>query len=224
VIPQIKISAGELFELIKPAVLILSALLSTWVFISARRRFSFLFALLWALASFFLTPIVLPLYLMVLLFRRGIIHRQLRWKLLAPLAYALFMLAGVGVYLRQQNQGVDFHLARAEHSKLRGNRTETIAEYRAALLEQDDPHTRKLLGIELYESGYWTESLGELRKAEQEGESDDLVIFRIATLLDLLNLTSQAQLEYKRFLESGSCVQPLPDLQCESARKRIQER
>jgi hypothetical protein len=224
VIPQIKISAGELFELIKPAVLVLSALLSTWVFASARKRFSFLFALLWALASFFLTPIVLPLYLIVLLFRRDITHPQLRWKLLAPLVYALLVLAGVGLYLRQQNQGVDFHLARAEHSKLRGDRAETIAQYRAALLEQDDAHTRKLLGIELYESGYWTESLGELRKAEQQGESDDLVIFRIATLLDLLNLTSQAQVEYKRFLESGSCVQPLPDPLCETARKRIKER
>jgi tetratricopeptide (TPR) repeat protein len=224
VIPRITISAGELFELIRPAVLVLSALLSTLVFASARKRFSFLFSLLWALASFFLTPIVLPLYLIVLLFRRDITHRQLGWKLLAPLVYALLVLAGVGVYLRQQNQGVDFHLARAEHSKLRGNRAETIAQYRAALLEQDDPHTRKLLGIELYESGYWTESLGELRKAEEEGESDDLVIFRIATLLDLLNLTSQARVEYKRFLESSSCVQPLPDPPCEIARKRIQER
>ena len=223
-IPQIKISAGELFELIKPAVLVLSALLSTWVFVSARKRFSFPAALIWALASFFLTPIVFPLYLIVLLVRRGITQRQIRWKILAPLVYALLVLAGVSAYLRQQNRGVDAHLARAEHAKLRGNRAETIAEYRAALLERDDPHTRKLLGIELYDSGYWTEALGELRKAEEEGEPDDLVIFRIATLLDLLNLTSQAQLEYKRFLESGSCVQPLPDRRCESARGRIQER
>ena len=223
-IPRLTISAGELFELIRPAVLIVSVLLSTWVFASARQRFSFLSALLWAFASFFLTPIVLPLYLIVLLFRRGTPHRQIRWKLLIPLVYALLVLAGVSLYLRQQNRGVDAHLARAEYSKLRGNRVETIAEYRAALLEQDDPHTRKLLGIELYESGYWTEALGELRKAEQEGESDDLVIFRIAKLLDLLNLTSQAQLEYKRFLESGLCVQPLPDPRCKSARSRIQER
>jgi hypothetical protein len=80
-----------------------------------------------------------------------------------------------------------------------------------------------LLGLELIESGYWTEALGELRQAEDEGEPDDLVIFRIASLLDLLKLPGQAQVEYKRFLESDLCIQPLPDRRCETARSRIQE-
>ena len=213
-IPQIKFSAGD-FELIRPAVLVLSGLLSTWVFVSARERFSFLVALLWALASFFLTPIVLPLYLIVLLVRRGSPHREVRWKLLAPLVYALVVLAGMSVYLRQQNRGVDAHLARAEHAKLRGDHLKAIEEYQAALREEDDPHTRKLLGVELFESHQWTESLAELRRAERDGEQDDFVILRIGSLLEVLGLPNQAELEYRRFLESPTCIQPVPDKRCQ---------
>jgi len=204
--------------------LIVSALLSTWILSNARKHFSFVFALLWALATFFLTPIVLPIYLLVLLLRRGsALRKEVRWKLGIPLVYGVVIIAGITLYLANERKGVDAHLARAAYAKLRGNHPETIAEYRAALLEKDDPHTRKLLGLELIESGYWTEALGELRKAEDEGEPDDLVIFRIASLLDLLKLPGQAQVEYKRFLESDLCIQPLPDRRCETARSRIQE-
>ncbi|HKR61072.1 MAG TPA: hypothetical protein VJS64_15235 [Pyrinomonadaceae bacterium] len=219
-IPRINISAGD-FELIKPAVLFLSALLSTWVFASARKRFSFLVALLWALASFFLTLIVLPLYLIVLLGRRGTSHRQVSWKLIAPLIYALLVIAGISFYLYKQSRGVDVHLARAAHAKLRGNHLKAIAEYRAALREEDDPHTRKLLGIELFESDQWTEALSELRRAERDGEQDDLVILRIASLLDTLGQPNQAQLEYRRFLESPLCTQPATDRRCETVRRQL---
>lgn len=204
--------------------LILSALLSTWILANARKHFSIVVALLWALATFFLTPIVLPIYLIVLLLRRGTdLRNQVRWKLAIPLAYGFVIIAGITVYLANERRGVDAHLARAAYAKLRANHPEAIAEYRAALLERDDPHTRKLLGLELSELGYWTEALGELRKAEQEGEPDDLVIFQIASLLDLLKLPNQAQVEYKRFLGSGLCLQPLPDPRCETARSRIQK-
>ena len=204
--------------------LIVSALLSTWILSNARKHFSFLVALLWALATFILTPIILPIYLIALLLRRGrAVPNEVPWKLAIPLVYCVVIIAGITVYLANERKGVDAHLARAAYAKLRGNHPETIAEYRAALLEKDDPHTRKLLGLELIESGQWTEALGELRKAEREGEPDDLVIFRIASLLDLLRLPSQAQLEYKRFLESDLCIQPLPDPRCERARRRIQE-
>jgi tetratricopeptide (TPR) repeat protein len=203
--------------------LLVSALLSIWILANARKHFSFLVALLWALATFFLTPIVLPIYLIVLLLRRGsALRNEARWQLTVPLIYGVVIIAGITVYLANERKGVDAHLARAAYAKLRGNHSEAIAEYRAALLEKDDPHTRKLLGLELIESDQWTEALGELRKAEAEGEPDDLVIFKIASLLDLLKLPGQAQLEYKRFLESGLCLQPLPDKRCETARSRIQ--
>jgi hypothetical protein len=220
-----KISAGEFFDLIKPAMLVLSALFSTWIFANARKHFSFVVALLWAVATFFLTPIVLPIYLIILLLRRGHeVNKNVRWRVVLPFAYGIVIAAGISLYLMNEGKGADAELARAAYAKLRGNRPETIAAYRAALREKDDPHTRKLLGVELYESGSWTEALGELRKAEQEGEPDDLLIMRIGRLLDVLNQPNQARLEYRRFLESGSCLQPLPDSQCESARRRMQER
>jgi tetratricopeptide (TPR) repeat protein len=216
---SINISAGELFDLIRPAVLVLSALISTWVLASARKRFPFTVALLWALATFFLTPVVFPIYLLVLIIRRGIpSQRQLRLRIIIPLAYGLLLMAAIGLYLYKQNSGVDVHLAQAAYAKLRGNRATTIAEYRKALLEDNDPHTRKLLGIELFEAGYWTEALSELRRAEHDGEQDDLMIFRIAGLLDVIGQPNQARLEYKRFLESPLCTEALPDRRCEIAR------
>ena len=218
------ISAGELFDLIRPAVLVLSALISTWVFASARKHFSFFIALLWSLATFFLTLIVLPLYLIALLIRRRTpASRPLRWKLIGPLIYGLLITGGIGLYLYNQGRGVDVHLARAAHAKIRGHRAKTIAEYKAALAVEDDPHTRKLLGFELFDAGYWTEALSELRQAEQRGEPDDLMILRIAALLDVLNQPAQARLEYQRFLESSLCIQAVPDKRCEIARKRVAE-
>jgi hypothetical protein len=223
--PQINISAGELFDLIRPAVLILSALLSIWVLASARKRFSFLIALLWAAATFFLTPIVLPLYLVVLLFRRGMpLSRQPRWRLVVPLAYGLVAVGGIALYLHNQNRGVDVHLARAAYAKIRGNHADAIAQYRAALKEGDDPHIRKLLGVELFESGRWTEALSELRRAEHGGEQDDLVILRIGSLLDALDQPHQARLEYQRFILSPLCTQPVPDWRCETARTLLEKK
>jgi tetratricopeptide (TPR) repeat protein len=200
-------------------VLILSALLSTWVLANARKRFSFLTALSWATATFFLPPVVFPIYLLVLLFRREApVPGQIRRRFLIPLAYGVVVGGGIALYLYNQNQGVDVHLARAAYAKLRGNHVAAIAQYRAALLLEDNPHTRKLLGVELFEVGYWTEALSELRRSEAEGERDDLVILRIGSLLDALGLPNQARLEYQRFLMSPLCIQPVPDRRCETAR------
>lgn len=97
------------------------------------------------------------------------------------------------------------------------------SQYRAALRDNDDPHTHKLLGIELGAAGYWTDALSELRLAERGGEPDDLSIFRIANLLAVLNLPNQARLEYQRFLNSGACLQNPPDSLCETARRSVNE-
>ena len=221
----VNISAGELFELIRPAVLILAAFLSIWVLWNARKRFSFPIALLWAAATFLLTPIIFPLYLIVLIIRRGTsLSREVRWKFLVPFVYGLLLLSGIALYLYNQNRGVDVHLARAAYAKIRGNHFAAIDEYRAALREEDDPHVRKLLGIELFEAGYWTEALGELRRAEDAGERDDLVVLRIGSLLDAIGLPNQAQLEYQRFLLSPLCTQPVPDRRCETARGLLEKK
>jgi hypothetical protein len=199
-------------------------LLSVWVLASACKRFSFPIALLWAAATFFLTPIILPAYLIVLLLRRGRpLDRQVRWRFLVPLVYGLIVVGGIVLYLYNQNRGVDVHMARAAYAKIRGNRVRSIAEYRAALLEEDDPHTRKLLGIELFEAGYLTDALSELRRAERDGEKDDLVILRIASLLEALGQPHQAKLEYERFILSPLCTQPVPDWRCETAKGLLEK-
>lgn len=221
-IPRINISAGELFELIRPAALILSALISTWVFASARRRFPFYIALLWAVATLLLLAIVLPLYVIaVLIWHPSESRSHPRWPIIVPLIYGTAVLGGTLIYLRQETRGVDAHLAQAAYAKVRGNHREAIAQYQAALSESDDPHIHKLLAIELSAMNYWTEALAEFRLAEKGGEPDDLIILRIAQLLDNLNQPNQAEIEYQRFLDSAICTQALPDERCELARKRM---
>lgn len=231
-------SAGEIFDLIRPVVLVLSALLSTWVLASARqRRFPLFLATLWALLTLFFPLITLPLYLAVQFVRkrheraahavnaapgRGVPRAAPRWRTATPLVYATVVLSVIGLYLYSDHQSVDAQLARATQAKLRGEPGRTISEYRAALGQEDDPHTHKLLAIELADVGNWTEALSEFRLAEEGGEPDDSIAFRIGTLLDILNLVGQAKLEYQRFLVSKACTQPLPDDRCVTARGRVQ--
>ena len=91
-------SAGELFDLIMPAAFVLSALLSTWVFASARRRFNFYYALALALGTLFLPLIVFPIYLVIMLWRK---RSDLlpRWRYALPLVYAVIVLAGIATSL-----------------------------------------------------------------------------------------------------------------------------
>lgn len=65
------ISAGELFELTRPAAFVLSALASTWVFASARRQGFALYTIAaGALGTLFYPLIILPIYLIVRASRR----------------------------------------------------------------------------------------------------------------------------------------------------------
>jgi hypothetical protein len=232
------ISAGEFFELIRPTVLVLSALASIWVLASARqRRFPLYLAFVWAVGTLFFPLITLPLYLIVRFIRkrrqRAILTgsaagetttsaTQPRWRIAVPLTYAAVVFSLIGFYQYRDQQSVDAHLARATQAKVGGKRGTTIYEYRAALKLEDNPHTRKLLAIELASAGDWTGALTELREAEQDGEPDDLIAFYIATLLDSLNLRNQATLEYERFLQSEACTQPLPHDRCSVASARVQ--
>jgi len=231
------ISAGEFFELIRPTVLVLSAVVSIWVLASARRhRFLSFVAITWALGTLFFPLITFPLYLIVRFIRQqsgrphdGTAEQKTissspapRWRIAIPLAYAAIVFPLIGLYLYRDYQSVDGHLARAAQSKLVGKRGGAISEFRAALEIDDNPHTRKLLAMELAETGDRTGALFELRTAEQRGETDHLMAFHVATLLDSLNLPNQATLEYQRFLESSACTQPLPDERCGGATLRIQ--
>ncbi|HEY6120227.1 MAG TPA: hypothetical protein VIV66_09725 [Pyrinomonadaceae bacterium] len=220
-------SAGEFFDLVRPAFLFLSALVSTWVLVNAQRsgqriiRSSF-----WAVGTLILPFVVFPLYLAykVLVPRStsgSPAHTPTLTTILAAL-YLITILALIFVLEYRESNSVDRHLAQATQAKLAGNRKGAISEYRAALQLEDDAHTRKLLGIELSGEGEWAEALSEFRLAEREGEPDESLPFRIARLLDVLNQTAQATMEYKRFLYSAACIQPQPDPLCEAARLRVE--
>lgn len=69
--PRWQISAGELFELTRPAAFALSALVSTWVLASTRRHGFALYAVAaWTLGTLLFPLIILPIYLIVRAARR----------------------------------------------------------------------------------------------------------------------------------------------------------
>ena len=233
-----QISAGEFFDLLRPAALVVSALLSTWVLASARRwSFRSFVAAAWALGTFFLPFVVLPLYLIA----RSSAKRRARSShpgnpetaqpadssarvvklgFVAPVVYGVLLLSLIGLYLYRDRNRVDAHLARAAQAKVMGQRDKAIREYRAALALEDNPHTHKLLGIELADAGQWTDALLEFHAAERGGEPDDLLSFRIGQALDASGQPLEAVREYKRFLDSDRCLQPLPDERCGIAGRR----
>jgi Flp pilus assembly protein TadD len=72
----------------------------------------------------------------------------------------------IGVYFYFDSRSVDAHLARAAQAKLVDDSNTAIREYREALKREDDPHTRKLLAIELVNAGQISEAIEEFRLAE----------------------------------------------------------
>jgi hypothetical protein len=161
--------AGELFELIRPLVVVISIALSAWVLASARKRFSIYLAFAWAVSTLFLPLVVLPVYLVVILFWRRP-ARSHRWRLLLPLAYGAILLVAVGLYFNHENHTVDAYLAHANQGKLVGDHDTAIREYRKALTIENSPHTHKLLAIELVNAGLLDEAMAEFRLAQQGGE------------------------------------------------------
>src|SRR5262249_53281399 len=116
-----------------------------------------------------LPVVVLPVYLaVILLWRRPV--RPRRWRLLLPLAYAALLLVVFGLSFNQENQSVDAHLARAVQAKLTEDHARAIREYRRALAIENDPHTHKLLALELAQTGQLDEAASEFRLAQQGGE------------------------------------------------------
>ena len=159
-----------MFDLIMPAAFALSALLSTWVLASARRRFELLYAFALAVGTLFLPVIVFPIYLAIMLWRKKTgPPPKLRYTL--PLVYAFVSLAAIGIFFYLDSRSVDAHLARATQAKLVDDTKTAIREYRQALAVEDDPHTHKLLAIELANAGNVEEAISEFRIAERGGET-----------------------------------------------------
>ena len=160
-------SAGELFELIMPFAYVGSALLSTWVLASARKRFQLQLALAFALATLFLPLVVFPLYLAIIVWRRRG-EPPKRWRYLAPLLYAAIALTAIAGYFYLDSRTVDAHLARATRAKLVDDHNTAIREYRQALALEDNPHTHKLLALELANAGFTSEAEAEFRLAVEK--------------------------------------------------------
>ena len=211
-------SAGELFELIMPAAFAASAILSTFVLASARKRFSFLNALVIALATLFLPLIVFPLYLASTFWRRPVAPPK-RWRYTLPLLYAAILLSGIGAFYYFDSHSVDAYLARAERAKLVDDYATAMREYRGALAREENPHTRKLLAIQLMQAGQFTEAVSEFRLAQQGGEPDDAIHYHLGKLFERLNQNEQAKLEFQSFLITNTCLQI--DKRCKEARARL---
>jgi Flp pilus assembly protein TadD len=96
-----------------------------------------------------------------------------------------------------------------------------IAEYRAALQLEDDPHTHKLLAIELAADGRAEDALTEFRAAERGGEPDPQIPYGMGLALDALGREREALVEYKRYTNGPTCTQALPEVNCTTARSRI---
>jgi len=165
-------SAGQLFDLVMPAAFAVSALVSTWVLASARKRFQLYYALALATGTLFLPLIVFPFYLVIMMWRPKTGPPR-RWRYSLPLLYAVIALSVIGAYFYFDSRSVDAHLARATQAKLVEDSTTAIREYQEALKREDDPHTRKLLAIELANAGQISEAIEEFRLAELGGEICD---------------------------------------------------
>jgi Flp pilus assembly protein TadD len=237
---QLQISAGELFELMRPIAWMLSALVSAWVFASTRRRGLRLYAVtLWTLSTLLLPLVVLPIYLIVNARLRSrerdeqtasstkssarapASRRAWTTRIVWPALYLVLVLSLMALYFYRDYRSLDAHLWRANNAKLRGPHEKVITEYRAALQLEDDPHTHKLLAIELAAAGRAEEALSEFRAAERGGEPDPQLPFYMAMALDAMGRAPDALSEYKRFTDSAACTQALPAANCTTARARI---
>ena len=207
-----------MFDLIMPAAFVISALVSTWVLASARRRFQLFYAIALAAGTLFLPLIVFPIYLVTMLWRKRS-EPPRRWRYALPLLYAAIVLAGIVTYFYLDRRSVDAHLARATRAKLVEDSNAAIREYRQALSIEKDPHTHKLLAIELAKAGYASEAISEFRLAQQGGEPDDSIHYRLGLLFERLNQNEQAKLEFEQFSGSETCRQV--DSRCDYARERL---
>lgn len=221
-------SAGGFFEFLRPAALVLSALLSVWVLASARRyRLQLPIAFAWALGTFIFPFIAFPIFLIVRSARKRAqrdndeLPPPAKLRYLLPLIYGVGLLSILAVYLYRDYRSVDAHLARAVRAKVMNEPDKAIREYQAALKIEDNAHTHKLLANEFAETGKWEDALREFRAAEKGGEADDTTTFGMARALEATGHSLDALGNYEKFLAGAVCSSPNNDPRCEKARERV---
>ena len=212
-------SAGEIFDLIRPTAIVLAALLSTLILASARRRFSLHYAFLWAGFAFFLPPVVVPIYLATLLIWRPSRIDHVKHRFVVPTAYLAVLLGIFAVYQYRDRRSVDSHLAEASFAKVSSDQLTAIRQYREALKIEDNAHTHKLLALSLMQAGDLNGAITEFRTALAGGEPDDLIHFYLGSALDKLSRKAEAVVEYQKFLNSKTCS--AIDARCDSVRERL---
>jgi len=212
-------SAGEIFDLIRPTAIVLAALLSTLVLATARRRFPLHYAFLWAGLAFFLPPVVVPIYLATLLIWRPPRIEHVKHRFVVPTAYLAVLLGIFAVYQYRDRRSVDSHLAEASFAKVSSDQLTAIRQYREALKIEDNAHTHKLLALSLMEAGDPNGAITEFRTALAGGEPDDLIHFYLGNALDKLSRKDEAVVEYQKFLASKTCSEI--DARCDSVRERL---
>jgi hypothetical protein len=212
-------SAGEIFDLIRPTAIVLAALLSTLILASARRRFSLHYAFLWAGFAFFLPPVVVPIYLATLLIWHLPRIEHVKHRFVVPTAYLAVLLGIFAVYEYRDRHSVDSHLAEASFAKVSSDEVTAIRQYREALKIEDNAHTHKLLALSLMEAGDLNGAITEFRTALAGGEPDDAIHFYLGNALDKLSRKDEAVAEYQKFLNSKTCSEI--DARCDSVRERL---
>jgi hypothetical protein len=219
------ISFGQLFAALLPFACALAIICSTWVLADARRRRLTRYAIIaWTLGTLLLPCTVLPLYLLTRLWSKHSTQTQVGsfWSRHAPtLLYAFVVLLSAALYFVHDYRGRDARLARASDARLHGEHAHAAREYRAALKLMDDPHTHKLLGLELVALQQWPDALTELRAAERSGEPDAALPFHIAVALDALGRHDEAINEYQQFLAGALCNKVVPDARCARAQAHL---
>jgi tetratricopeptide (TPR) repeat protein len=219
-------SAAELFELFKPAVFVFSALASSMVLASGLRRgLKWYLIALWTLGCLWFVPVVLPLYLVFLLYNSGAksvgSHRNpdftaTKRRLLAFAWFCAVTSVGYAV-IRHDRNSIDAHLSRAITARVEGNRDRATAEYKAALALEPSPHNHNLLGTFLFEQSDWQGAVTELQAAEAGNEPDPLLNYRLAQALQKLGRTEESIMEFRRLAEGETCRNEPSYQPCESA-------
>ena len=215
-------SAGEIFDLIRPTAIILATLLSTWILASARRRFPLHYSFLWAGLAIFLPPVFVPIYLATLLIWHPSRIEPVKHRFAVPTVYLAVLLGIFGVYQYRDRHSVDSHLARASFAKVSSDQATAIREYREALKVEDNAHTHKLLALSLMEAGDLNAAITEFRTALAGGEHDDAIHFYLGNVLDKLIRKDEAVVEYQKFVNSKICSEI--DARCDSVRERLKVR
>jgi tetratricopeptide (TPR) repeat protein len=212
-------SAGEIFDLIRPAAVVLATLLSTLILASARRRFLLHHSFLWAGFALFLPAVIIPVYLVTLLIWHPPKIGHLKYRFAVPAVYFAMVLGIFAVSEYRDRHSVDSHLAQASFANVSSDQLTAIQQYREALKIEDNAHTHKLLGLSLMDAGLTTEAIDEFRMAEAGGEPDDSIHLHLGRLLDKLNRRDEALVEYQEFVMSKMCL--VVDKRCEFARVAI---